>query len=131
MKYEVKLLGILSAAALFLAVEPAVAQALYMEDFDVDHTANWITDNPPIGYNAAITMTKPQDFTADIFFDYSTVGIPSAPNSTGGTTRGMKLQADLFSDALGGGSVSPKDQNFTGDYSVRFDLWTNTVGPFP
>jgi hypothetical protein len=27
--------------------------------------------------------------------------------------------------------VSPKDQNFTGDYRLRFDLWLNFPGPFP
>lgn len=64
-------------------------------------------------------------------FDYSTVGIPSAPNSTGGSTIGLKLQADLFSDAAGGVSASPNGLNLTGDYSVKFDSWANTIGPFP
>jgi hypothetical protein len=64
-------------------------------------------------------------------FNYSTVGIPSAPNSTGGSTTGLKLQANLFSSALGGFSVSPNAVNLAGDYSVKFDHWANTVGPMP
>ena len=60
----------------------------------------------------------------DFFFDYSTIGIPSAPNS-GGTTRGMKLQANLSGDVFGGFSVSPTGENFSGDYTVSFEVWWN------
>ena len=69
--------------------------ALYSQNFDVDDTANWTVNSGP-GTNAA-----------NLFFDYSTVGIPPAPNSTGGSTRGVKLQANLSGNAAGGISVSP------------------------
>jgi hypothetical protein len=72
----------------------------------------------------------PTDGVAEIFFDYSTVGVPPAPNSAG-TTRGLKFQANLTSGIFGGLSVSPTGKSFTGDVRLRFDLWQNFNGPFP
>jgi hypothetical protein len=63
------------------------------------------------------------------FFDYSTVGIPSAPNSVGGTTRGLKLEANYAGARFTGSSASPIGQAFTGDYILRFDAWQNFNGP--
>lgn len=59
------------------------------------------------------------------------MGIPSAPNSLGGSTRGLKLGANLLGQttpALAGISVSPTGQSFTGDYYLRFDWWHNWLG---
>lgn len=100
------------------AVLPFVVhgQVLFSEDFDTDHTANW-TVNASAG-------THP----VNVFFDYSTIGIPSAPNA-GGTTRGLKLQANTVGNVLGGVSVSPIGQSFTGNYRLHFELWMNFNGP--
>jgi hypothetical protein len=46
----------------------------------------------------------------------------------GGTTRGMKIQANLIAGIFGGASASPIGQSFDGDYKVSFDLWGNYVG---
>ncbi|MCH7871409.1 MAG: hypothetical protein IID33_06885, partial [Planctomycetes bacterium] len=86
---------------------------LFSEDFETDPTANWTVNHHPATAIAS-----------DFFFDYSSVGIPSAPNS-GGTTRGMKLQANLTGNVFGGFSVSPTGLNLTGDYAVSFDVWSN------
>jgi hypothetical protein len=94
------------------------APTLFADDFDVDHTANWVV------------KSNTNDVFTDIFFDYSTVGIPSAPHSVGATTRGMKLKAHLsLPSTLVGVSVSPAGQGFTGDYRLRFDMWYNFNGP--
>jgi hypothetical protein len=93
-------------------------ELVFAENFDADHTANWVVN------------LGPTDGVADFFYDYSTVGIPPAPNSAG-TTRGLKLQANLTSGVFGGLSVSPAGQSFTGNYRLRFDLWQNFNGPFP
>ena len=61
--------------------------------------------------------------------DYSADGIPSAPNSTNGTTRGLKLESNVSSGTFTGLSVSPTGRDFTGDYRLRFDLWINYNGP--
>jgi hypothetical protein len=109
-------------AALF-TTGSSFAATLYSENFDADATANWTVNNNNVGTNAA-----------DIFFDYSTVGIPPAPNSMGATTRGLKVGANLSSatapaTGIPGISVSPTGQSFTGDYELRFDWWQNYFGP--
>lgn len=114
------LIGTFSLTALPMVVNGQVA---FSDDFDVNHTANW---NVNSGGGASVN-------TANIFFDYSTVGIPSAPHSVGGTTIGAKLNANntVAGQALGGVSISPIGQSFTGDYQLRFDMWSNFIGPAP
>jgi hypothetical protein len=97
----------------------AAGTPLYSENFDADATANWTVN------------VGPTDGVADFFFDYSTVGIPPAPNTTGGTTRGLKLQANLTTGVFGGLSVSPNGKSFSDDYRLRFDLWQSFNGPLP
>lgn len=109
---------ILCVLGVVCAVAPAGAAVLYSQDFEVNDSANWTLNNGP------------SDAAANYFFDYSTVGIPSAPNS-GGTTSGMKLQANLTNGIFSGMSVSPTSQSFTGDYVLSFDWWSNVNGPFP
>jgi hypothetical protein len=90
----------------------------FTEDFDVDHTANW-----------TVNVVPSSQCFAEFFFDYASVGIPSAPHSTGGTTRGLRLRANVSGNVASGISVSPTGQSFTGNYSVRFDAWLNYNGP--
>jgi hypothetical protein len=96
----------------------AHAQVLYNQNFDVDSTASWTVNNGP------------SDEFHDFFFDYSLAGVPSAPNA-GGTTRGLKIGANHTNALFSGVSVSPTGQNFAGDYTVRFDWWSNFNGPAP
>lgn len=104
----------------FAAFLPSVsAQILFTENFDANHTANWRVNSSP-GVDSA----------ANFFFDYSTAGIPPAPNSSG-TTRGLKLEANMSSNVFGGISVSPTNQSFSGDYILKFDIWWNFNGPAP
>ena len=110
------------AGALVVAVcSPALAQVLYTQDFQADDTANWTVN------------VGPTDEHADFFYDYGTAaGIPLAPNSAPSSpTRGMKLQANLTDGVFGGFSVSPTGQSFTGDYALKFDLWSNYIGADP
>ena len=124
--------GRIAAAAFLLSIASvASGQAvLFSDDFDTDSTANW-TVNSFVG---GTTSTGGSAVNAsDFFFDYSTAGIPAAPNSTGGSTRGLKLQANISGTGPTAGlppgiSVSPTGQSFTGDYSLRFDWWTNFIG---
>lgn len=107
--------------ALGSALPLSAAAQLYTENFDVDHTANW-------NFNAV----HPAGNAANFFFDYSTVGIPSAPNSSGGSTRGLKMEANIPGHGIFTGmSASPIGQSFTGDYILQFDAWQNFNGPFP
>ena len=121
-----KSLHVWCAAALFSAAasvsSAAVLGSLYESDFDTDQTANWNVNNNGNGTNAA-----------NFFYDYNTLGIPSAPHSAGGTTMGLKLQANISgtgpaSGVLPGISVSPTGQAFAGDFALRFDWWHNWIG---
>jgi len=122
-----------TAAVLVLLLVASVASGqavLFSDDFDTDPTANW-TVNSWVGGTTASGGSAAN--AANFFFDYSSVGIPAAPNSTGGSTRGLKLQANITGTGPTGGlppgiSVSPTGQSFNGDYSLRFDWWTNFIG---
>ncbi|HEY5911943.1 MAG TPA: Calx-beta domain-containing protein [Verrucomicrobiae bacterium] len=110
------------SAALLLAIATGNTQTqVFSEDFQTDHSSDstWII-NTVGGYNPV-----------DLYFDYSTVGIPPAPHSTGGTTRGLKLQANLDS-AVGvfpsGCSVSPAGFSITENFEMRWDWWLNFNG---
>lgn len=110
-------------AALATFALPALrAQTLFSAALDsAADAANW-------------TVSASSADTQAIFgYDYSADGIPSAPNSSGGTTVGVKLTANNLDDvaAAAGLSLSPNGQFFTGDYELRFDLWINANGPFP
>lgn len=74
---------------------------LYSENFDVDNTANWTVNK---GLN-------PTGSTSNFFFDYSTYGIVSAPGS-GGTTRGLRLDANVANGIFSGQSVSPNGPTY-------------------
>ncbi len=114
------------AAALALGcVSTAQAQVVvYSDNFDAGTSAStWTT---------SVSTGAPAINTANMAFDYSTVGIPAAPNSTGGSTIGAQLRANQPSGATFSGlSIAPNGQSFTGDYTLRFDAWQNFNGGFP
>ncbi|MEK7675761.1 MAG: Calx-beta domain-containing protein, partial [Verrucomicrobiota bacterium] len=90
---------------------------LFSDNFDADTTSLW-----------TVNVAHADNF-ATFSYDYSADGIPSAPNSTNGTTRGLKLESNVSSGTFTGLSVSPTGRDFTGDYRLRFDLWINYNGP--
>jgi len=94
-------------------------QTLFADNFDMDSSANW-------AMNRSST-----DCRVTHFYNYAPYGIPSAPNSTGGTTRGVKFEANVSLTNAAAINISPVGQNFGGDYRLRFDLWINANGPFP
>jgi hypothetical protein len=115
-----KLLSFSAIASVAILHSTAEAQVVFTDNFDLDSTANWTVNT------GALTS----DHTANFFFDYSTVGIPAAPNS-GGTTRGLRLQANQSSGVFSGLSVSPTGQSFSGSYLLTFDMWLSFNGPAP
>ncbi|MCH7870762.1 MAG: hypothetical protein IID33_03590, partial [Planctomycetes bacterium] len=112
-----KLLTTMCAWTAALCMPGLAYGQLYSEDFEIDPTADWTVNHHPFTLG-----------TFDFFFDYSTVGIPPAPSS-GGTTRGLKLQANLNGNEFGGFSVSPTGLNLEGDYALSFEVWSNYNGP--
>ncbi|HMS54467.1 MAG TPA: PEP-CTERM sorting domain-containing protein [Fimbriimonadaceae bacterium] len=97
----------------------AFASAQFSDDFDTDTSAAWTVNNGP------------SDGTANFNYDYSLLGISSAPNSVGGTTKGLRLMANQTNGIFSGLSVSPIGQGFTGDFIFTADVWMNFNGPLP
>jgi len=89
----------------------------YLDVLDANSSANWVTN------------TSSADNRITWNFDYSTVGIPQLSGS--GSTRALKMEANLSLAAVAAISLSPKNQSFTGDYQLRFNVWLNFVGPAP
>lgn len=95
---------------------------VYTQSFDADDSANWavniVSASPATSFNGA-----------NLNFDYSTVGIPSAPNSTGGTTKGLKVWANLGAGGSfpAGCSASPTNFPITDNFEMHFDMWLNYV----
>ncbi len=92
---------------------------VFFDPLDADTSANWTLNQ------------SSADTRVTFHYDYTTLGIPAAPHSSGGAARGLKLEANLASGAAAAVSLSPKNQAFSGDHRLRFDFWINANGPFP
>lgn len=107
----------------------------YVENFDSYASPNTITNTGTTnGYKIYFNAgAGGLDFKAIFGFNYSTVttptNIPSAPNSTGGTTKGLYLTVNK--DASGqpaAVNLYPTNQPVAGNYSLNFDMWINWFG---
>ena len=110
--------GIATSSVVSVIIYPPQA-TVFSDDFETNSAANWIVNNS--SSNNAVGFS----------FDYSTLGIPSAPHSTGGTTHGVQMKANLTLGVCAALSISPTEQIFNGDYRLHFDGWINVNGPFP
>lgn len=81
--------------------------------------------------NYAVVTSDPTSSYQTYAYDYSVIGIPPAPNTTDGSTRGVKLDANNGAPNAAEGITLHTNLSFTGDYSVKFDAWMNVNGPFP
>jgi hypothetical protein len=112
---------LICSALAFAAISSfASAVILFQDTFDTNTSGNY-------------TISADPDTLATFVFNYASMGIPAAPNSTGGSTIGLKLEANngdatAASAAL---SLAPNGGNFSGNFTVRFDVWLNSNGPFP
>ena len=110
--------GAVTSRLASLTVHPPQT-VVFADSFDTNSAANW-------------TINKSSADTRVTFnYDYSADGIPTAPHANGGTTRGVKFEANMANGVTAALSISPLGQNFTGDYRLHFDVWINANGPFP
>ena len=110
--------GSVTSRVMSLTVYP-VQTTVFLDTFDTNTATQWLLSK------------SSTDTRATFSYDYSGLGIPSAPRSTGGTTRGLRLEANMTAGAVAAISLSPVNRSFAGDYRLRFDLWMNANGPFP
>ena len=95
---------------------------VFTEDWEIDHSLD----------NTYVTnQTTGSTNFVNLFFDYSTAGVPLSPNSASSTTRALKMSANLSGGVFGGVSISPKNFGITDNFEMRFDAWFNFNGPFP
>lgn len=95
------------------------AQVAFSDDFDAGTSGS--------SWTAALSHA---DASVDYSFNYGTaLGIPAAPHSVGGSTTGMRFLANQSAGVLQGITASPNGQSFTGDFTIRFDMWLNYNGP--
>ncbi len=91
----------------------------FSDNFDTNSGPGWTTN------------LSSADSRVSFAYNYSAYGIPSAPNSTGGTTKGVKFEANVSLTNVGAVNISPIGQSFGGTYRLHYDLWMNANGPFP
>ncbi len=113
---------------------PAPMATVFSDNFDVDSSTAWNVNFGTTITNAGPPETYSYRDRATFAYDYSADGIPSAPHSVGGSTKGLKLEANvntLGTALFSGLSASPIGQSFVGDFRMRVDWWPNFPGPFP
>ncbi len=118
-----------SAVAVFPVLMWAVPVCgqLYSDDFNTDTSLNY-----------RVLEFTPDNDEVTFAFDYSTLGIPEAPNSTSGGTTGVIMRAN---NPPGGGTGATSAVQIVPiglgmnlpdkDYRVTADLWMNANGPLP
>ena len=112
------LYGSITSSVAVLTVNPLFTP-VFADNFDTNSSANWILTNSSA--NTRISFA----------YDYSGIGISSAPNSTGGTTKAVRFEANLSAGVAAALNISPIGKNFSGNYRLHFDMWINANGPFP
>jgi len=91
---------------------------LFQDDFDAGNsTANWTL------------KTTSADNTVNFAYDYSTAGIPPAPRTKGGTTKGAFMSVNDDATATVEAAIAYANTvDFTNDFTLTFDMWMNYSG---
>ncbi len=110
--------GSVTSRVTSVTVYPAHVAA-FLDDFESDTASYW-----------QISRSS-TDTRATFKYDYSPMGIPLAPHSTGSARHGLRLEANLTGGSVAALSLSPRNQAFSGDFRLRFDMWINVNGPLP
>ena len=97
--------------------EQAAGPTVFADDFDTDTAGGWL-----LRFGAGNGIS---DYVAEFAYDYSQDGIPSAPHSDGGTTKGVKVTVNKndATASAAGVNIYPKGLNVSGDFSLRFDMY--------
>lgn len=108
------------AATLPLAAAGAANAALISDDFSTSgSSANYV--QTVSSADTAVTWA----------YNYGAFGIPSAPNTTDGSTTGVKMEVNIVAPASIEAVTLHTVKSFTGKYTVKYDAWMNANGPFP
>ena len=110
---------VLYSAAIVLIFSVAAQADVFMDDFNIDSSANWNVNK------------SSSDTSVTFAFDYSTIGVPPSPNGDG-STFGLRMAANMnMPGAYEAVTLSPVGMHYSGVYVLKFDMWINANGPFP
>ena len=123
--------GSVTSIPAVLRVNTSAFPLLYSDNFDANSSANW-----NLFFGSADGVI---DYTADWAYDYGatpytfngqTFVIPPAPNSINGPTRGVRFTVNNNDSdaAIAGLNIYPKNQTFSGNFALKFDMWLNYPG---
>ncbi len=121
-----KVLLAAAVSALCALATSGRAQLIYSEDFsDANEITNWVVNYADAGSNYV-----------NFQFDYTTAGIPAAPHSKGGNTKGLKMSPDIttgaqIAGAVNGLSVTPTNFSVSDNFDMHADMWINYNGTGP
>jgi hypothetical protein len=110
-----------NACGTILDNENPPAPILFADDFSADSSLDWVSR---FGANNLIF-----DAQAVFAYDYSAKGIPSAPSTLDGSTKGLFVQVNKNEATAVGGAAAlnlyPAGKTFAGNYALRFDMYLN------
>lgn len=121
---------ITSATASLSVTIPQSWQTVFADSFDSGASANdWDLFEGSGNGVPDYTVNWSYDYSA-YFSGFNGTTIPAAPNSSGATTRGLRLTVNNNDGtaATAGVSLYPKNKTFSGTYRLKFDLWINYPG---
>jgi hypothetical protein len=116
-----KMSQLVSCAIAALVLPGVAAAALFSDNFNTAASSA----------NYAAVSTDPTSSFATFAYNYSAMGIPSAPNSGDSSTVGLKLDANFAAPSAAEAITLHTNASYAGDYTVKFDAWLNVNGPFP
>lgn len=116
--------GVVSPESNAFTITLPMCLILFEDDFETDTSANWNVN--------ILDEASTNDAAATFNWDYGTLGgVPAAPNGSG-TTFGLRLEANNFTDSPNppdenaAVTVSPVGQSFTTNgYRLVLDMWIN------
>lgn len=123
--------GAATSRVAVLRVRTNAFPLLFADDFDRNTSSGW---NLFWGATNGIA-----DYNVDWAFDYGAIPytfngvtalIPPAPNSPDGSTHALRLAVNQndTNAVIAAVNLHPKNQNFTGDFALKFDLWIQYPG---
>lgn len=123
--------GSATSRVAFLRLKTTDFPVLFSDNFETNSAVNW-----SVFWGAANGVP---DYTADFAFDYGatpytfngvTALIPPAPNSTDGSTHGVKLTVNDNDAIAATAAVNLYPKNFfvSNNFALKFDLWINYPG---
>jgi len=124
-------IGTTTSRSAVLRVNTSVHPVLFADNFENNTSGNW-----NLFWGASNNIP---DYTADWAYDYSRftysfngagTWIPAAPNSPDGSARGVRLTVNNNDTgaSIAGVNIYPKNQSFSNNFALKFDLWINYPG---